>query len=952
MISASMPTFLEEVAQDLYARYGEQLASCRLLFPSRRARIFFEDALSACIERPMWQPHYTTIDELMSSLSGLHTGDKLRLVTELYKVYSTHHDEPFDKFYFWGEMLLSDFDMIDKYRIDADQLFTNITDLKELEADLSYLTERQQEIIRRFWSSLGPEESLTEQKHKFLRIWRSLPKIYHAFRRRLTELGIGYGGMLQRRALERLEGGEVQIDDSQRFIIAGFNALSTCERALFTHLKNNAKCDFYWDLDRYYTARQEQEAGMFLRRNLSDFPPVKRLSEEGMERQKVIRSVAAVSNAVQCKQVAEILLAWSREGKLDKETAVVLTDENLLMPLLYALPKELGKVNVTMGYPLRQTLAYTFVERLIELQAHGRKEGEGWSFYHADVTGLLTHPYILQSDPDRLVALQRELIEKRHIRVDCAKLDLNPLTATLFRSATSWQELSAWLLEVLEAVASVPYEGEDSARRVEFLSVTATEINKLRNSLEVCDIELEATTYCSLLRRHLQTLRIPFRGEPLEGIQVMGILETRNLDFKRVVILSMTDDNFPGNHLDQGSFIPYNLRAAFDLPTPEHHEGVYAYYFYRLIQRAERVAMLYSSHADERSTGEPSRYIRQLDYEGPHEVHFEEVGVDVNLVQQEPIVVEKDQRVMERLLRYVDPESKASLSPTALYRYVACPLRFYFHSVAHLRVDDAMAEEVDAPMFGTILHAAVQELYARIKGEAHPGRVLQQMIKAGDVERAVEHSIAENYLNRDSATKEDYPGNLLLVHDIVIRYLKRGVMAYDATHDDFAVVGCEEPVAYEFPFTAVGRDYQLKLSGIADRIDRLDNGSLRVVDYKTGSPHLDFKGLDALFHGEARDRQANTLQTLLYAMMLSRGRGCDVVPSLYYVRNMHREDYEPWLMDRELQRKGVPYSHYADEFERLLGDLLAELYDPDLPFTQAEDVNTCQYCDFKAICRR
>ncbi|MBQ5620676.1 MAG: PD-(D/E)XK nuclease family protein, partial [Alistipes sp.] len=243
-----MPTFLEEVAQDLYARYGEQLASCRLLFPSRRARIFFEDALSECIERPMWQPHYTTIDELMSSLSGLHVGDKLRLVTELYKVYSTHHDEPFDKFYFWGEMLLSDFDMIDKYRIDADQLFTNITDLKELEADLSYLTERQQEIIRRFWSSLGPEESLTEQKHKFLRIWRSLPKIYHAFRRRLTELGIGYGGMLQRRALERLEGGEVQIDSNQQFIIAGFNALSTCERALFMHLKNNAKCDFYWDL--------------------------------------------------------------------------------------------------------------------------------------------------------------------------------------------------------------------------------------------------------------------------------------------------------------------------------------------------------------------------------------------------------------------------------------------------------------------------------------------------------------------------------------------------------------------------------------------------------------------------------------------------------------------------------------------------------------------------------
>lgn len=946
-------TFLEEVAQDLYTRYGDAISSCRILFPSRRARIFFVDALSRLVSRPLWQPHYTSIEELMSEIAGLHTGDKLRLVTELYKVYSEFHNEPFDKFYFWGEMLIADFDMIDKYRIDAEQLFRNIEDLKEIEADLSYLTPRQQEIITRFWSSLGPEADLSKEKRRFLEIWRTLYRIYLRYRDRLQSLGLAYGGMVQRSAIERIESGGYQIAENQHFVVAGFNALSTCERALLKHLQTAAKVDFYWDFDRYYLDRSEQEAGMFIRRNLVDFPPVKRLSEECFMRPKTMQSVAAVSNAVQCKYAARVLAEWAKEHPLDKETAVVLTDENLLMPLLYALPAELGKVNVTMGYPLRQTLAYTFIERLIELQHHARHEQEGWSFYHADVMGLLSHPYISSVEGDLPARMQEEFIENHLIRIPASRLKRHPLLEKLFRTTPTWQEMSDWMLELLEAIAAEPYEGADSDRHIEFLSVTATEIHKLRNSLDQCDLELKPEVYCSLLRRHLQTLRIPFKGEPLEGVQVMGILETRNLDFKQVVILSMTDDNFPGNHLAQASFIPYNLRAAFELPTPEHHEGVYAYYFYRLIQRAERVTMIYSSHADEKSTGEPSRYIRQLDYESPHEVRPIEVGVDVNLLPVEPIEVQKDEQVMRALLRFVDEESKASLSPTALYRYVACPLRFYFHSVARLKSDDdAVSEEIDAPMFGTIFHAAVQTLYARIEKEAHPQATIKAMLRTGEVEHAVEQAIAKEYFNREEVSPEHYAGNLLLVHDIVIRFLKRGVMAYDAAHDDFTVLGREQDVAMRFPFTSAGKSYQLKLSGIVDRLDRLDDGTLRVVDYKTNTPHLDFAGLEALFHGESRERQPNILQTLLYAMILYHTHRCDVVPALYYVRHMHREDFSPLLMDKELKQQGLPFSAYAEPFEALLRETLDELFDPAVPFRQCDDEKACTYCDFKLICKR
>ncbi len=948
-----MNGFLTEVATDLYGRYGEELSSRAMLFPSRRARLFFVDALTRIAGRPMWQPRWVTIDDLMSEISGLHLGDRVRLITELYKVYSEFHNEPFDKFYFWGDMLLTDFDTIDKYLIDAEMLFRNISEIKEIEADISYLTPAQLQILA-FWSSFGAEADLSEEKRKFLAIWKTLGPIYTRFRKRLTSLGIAYNGMVQRAAVDRIREGAFAFPDRRQYVVAGFNALSECENRLFKFLATAAETDFYWDYDTYYKDDPVQEAGMFVRRNVAEFPPRAAISQDNMCRTKELTAVAAVSNAVQCKYVAEILRKLAEKGPLDKETAVVLTDENLLMPLLYALPEDIGRVNVTMGYPLRQSLAYTFVERLVELQNHRRTKGEGYTFYHSDITGILAHPYVADSDPKLTRKMHEEIVKDRRISVDAAWLGQSGLLKQIFSPAREWRALSDYMLEVIAAVARRPYDGDDARQRVEFLAVISEQITKLRNSLDECDIELTTEVYTSLLRRHLQTLRIPFEGEPLEGIQIMGILETRNLDFRNIVILSMNDDNFPGNHIAQGSFVPYNLRAAYDLPTPEHHEGVYAYYFYRLIQRAETVHMLYCSHADDKTTGEPSRYIYQLDYESGFPLRKVEVGVDVNLAETAPIEVAKDEGVMKRLERFVDPdpESRATLSPTAFFRYVACPLRFYFHSIARLEADDEISEDVDAPMFGTILHAAAQKLYARIVGEHRPGETLRAMIRSGEVAAAVEAAINENYLQDKDASVEDYSGNLMLVQDIVTRYLRGGVMPYDAANDNFALSGLEEPIRYKFGFHSAGRTMEIKFAGIADRIDKLADGTLRVVDYKTGAPMLEFAGVESLFKGEAKQRQSNIVQTLLYSMMLHHTCGCDVEPALYYVRNINRPDYSPQLDDKEAGVRGARYESYRERFEELVREQLSEMYDASVPFRQCEDADTCKYCDFKIICKR
>lgn len=947
-----MTGFLEELARDLYARYGKDLSRRALLFPSRRARLFFVDALTRIAARPMWQPAWCTIDELMSEVSGLQTGDRIRLITELYKVYSQFHSEPFDKFYFWGEMLLTDFDTIDKYRIDASQLFRNLAEIKEIEADISYLTPVQLQLLGSFWSSLGPESDLSEEKRRFLALWKTLGPIYQAYRQRLSDLGVAYGGMVQRAAADRILAGDFAFPEPRQYVVAGFNALSECEKVLFRFLSTAAETDFYWDYDDYYKNAPEQEAGMFVRENIVSFPPRAELSHDNMAQPKELSVVSAVSNAVQCKYAAEILREYARQQPLDKRTAVVLTDENLLLPLLYALPEEAGKVNVTMGYPLKQSLAYTFVERFVELQARRRTKGEGCTFYHADVAGLLSHPYVAASDEVLTRTLAEEIVRERRISVDAVWLGRNELLRSIFAPAATWRELSDGLLGIIQTVARIPYRGDDARQRIEFLAVISEEIGKLRNSLEACDIDITAEVYTSLLRRHLQTIRIPFEGEPLEGLQVMGILETRNLDFENVVILSMNDDNFPGNRMSQASFVPYNLRAAFSLPTPEHHEGVYAYYFYRLIQRARHVHMLYCAHADEKSTGEPSRYVYQLDYESGHPVQRIEVGVDVNLASAQPIVVPKDEQVMQCLERFVDPASPAALSPTAFFRYVACPLRFYFHSVARLKSDEEVSEEVDAPMFGTILHAAAQRLYAAVVGQAHPGERLQQMLRSAEVSAAVVGAINDHYLRDEHATVADYSGNLLLVKDIVERYLRGGIIRYDAAHDAFTTIGLEQEVAYAFPFATAGRTLELKFAGIADRIDRLDDGTLRVVDYKTGAPHLEFDGIESLFSGEGKQRLSNILQTLLYSMMLFRSRGCDARPALYYVRSMHRDDYAPDLDDKQIGLRGASYSSYAVPFEQAVRAALAELYDPAEPFVQCEDADTCKFCDFNIICKR
>ncbi len=954
-------TFLQQVAEKLYKRYGDEISSLKVVLPSRRARLFFSDALSSLIDHPIWQPRYMSMDDIMCHYSTLQVGEKVRLITELYRIYAEHHpSETFDKFYFWGEILLSDFDLIDKYIIDADMLFSNLYDLKELESDLSYLSDEMRRTIHSFWSHFSDKASLSEEQHKFLSLWQSLGPIYHKYRAHLSKLGIAYPGMIYRSAVEYIEQSQPEDESQTRYVFIGFNALSECERRMLTYLNRNGQCDLYWDYDTYYTENPNQEAGRFLRENIKKFAPKDEIkSDNFLSINKKIQAISCVSNVAQCKHVNTILREISPSLEFDKQTVIILTDESLLLPLLHSLPtneaegkRVSDEVNVTMGYPLRQTTAYSLLERLIELQRNCRT-GKSTTFYHTDVIGLLAHPYISKSLGKQADEKRKQIIKGRFIRIEKEFFADNESLSKIFSQTENYQSLSQYLIEVLSLVSSLMPEEEDQSLQLSYLSLMVDNIIDLDNSLKNCNIEISTSIYTSLLRRHLQTIRIPFSGEPLRGLQIMGILETRNIDFRNVIILSMNDDNFPGKVGNDSSFIPYNLRAAYGIPTPEYHESVYAYYFYRLLQRAERVDMLYCSQADKNSTGEQSRYIYQLDYESPYLLSRTNVGVDVAVDQYTEISIPKQGSVAEALERYVckDGTKVKPLSPTSFARYIACPMQFYLSDIAGIKLPDTLSEDVDHSIFGNILHHAMDFIYSQIKNVANPSHELQQMLDGNNVEQAVINAINHKYLNQPDATPSEYTGNLVLVKDIITKYIRQGIIPHDIRNNAFALLHCEKTISTSFAISD-GRD--IAIGGIADRIDSLDNGNLRVVDYKTGRSHLEIRNIESLFEGENRSNYRYPLQTMLYSMVLNHDQGRDVEPALYFARDMNQENYSPQIIHTDDDAPLI-YSTYAKEFEEKLRQKLDELFNTELAFERCsleESKNICKYCDFKKICKR
>ena len=676
-----MQTFLQLVAHDLYSKIGNDLSRTVLVFPNKRANLFFNEYLAGESDQPIWAPAAMSISDLFQKLSVQKTGDPIRLVCELYKVFKeeTQSQETLDDFYFWGELLISDFDDVDKNMVDADKLFSNLQDLKNLMDDYDFLDKEQEEAIRQFFQNFSIERR-TELKEKFISLWDKLSSIYHRYQENLAELGIAYEGMLYRNVIEQLDTDRLKYD---KYIFVGFNVLNKVEHQFFKLLQDADKAMFYWDYDIFYTQQiKKHEAGEFLKRNLQDFPNELPDSYfDSFKTPKNIRYISASTENAQARFLPEwIRTTFSNSEYEEKENAVVLCNEALLLPVLHSIPQEVKNVNITMGFPLAQTPVYSFINAAMELQTNGYRTDTGRFTYEA-VSAILKHPYTQQLST-HADSLEDELTKTNRFYPLPSELKQDDFLANLFTPRSGIKDLCDYLVGLIKDI-SILYRKEGEYNDIfnqlyrESLFQSHLKINRLYSLIESGELNVRTDTLKRLISKVLTASNIPFHGEPAIGMQVMGVLETRNLDFRNLVMLSLNEGQLPKSG-GESSFIPYNLRKAFGMTTIEHKNAVYAYYFYRLIQRAENITLLYNTSSDGLNRGEESRFMLQLLVEGPHEITREYLEAGQSPQSNQEIQIEKTPEVLRRIYRAYDSTNPKSviLSPSALNAYLDCRLRF------------------------------------------------------------------------------------------------------------------------------------------------------------------------------------------------------------------------------------------------------------------------------------
>ncbi len=959
-----MESFLKLVAADLYKHTEGNLAHTAVVFPNKRAGLFFNEYLAQESDSPIWSPAYVSISELFRSLSPWEVGDPVKLVCELYKIFrrETQSTETLDDFYFWGEMLISDFDDADKNKVDTDKLFSNLQDLRNIMDDYTFIDDEQEEAIRQFFQNFSIERR-TALKERFISLWNVLGNIYKGFRESLASQNIAYEGMMYRHVIEHLDVDKLPYE---KYVFVGFNVLNKVEHTLFTQLKDAGKAVFYWDYDEFYMKENRQavthEAGEFIRRNLRDFPsPLSGELFKNLSKPKEVHYIASSTENAQARYLPQ----WIRNNLTtpEKETAVVLCNEALLQPVLHSLPAEVKHVNITMGFPLSQTPVYSFLIALLELHTHGFNFKSGRYTFQSVVT-LLKHPYTRQLT-GQAELLEKELTRNNRFYPLPGELGKDEFLTRLFTPLSGNLNLCIRLSETLQQVASIYQantsgtEDTDAFNQLyrESLFKAYTTINRFRTLIEEDELTVQSETFRRLLVKVLSTTNIPFHGEPAIGMQVMGVLETRNLDFRHLVLLSVNEGQLPKSGGDS-SFIPYNLRKAFGMTTIEHKIAVYAYYFYRLLQRAERITLMYNTSSDGLNRGEWSRFMLQFLIEWPHPITRQFLEAGQSPQGTSSITVEKTPDVMRQMQSLFDVRAnpKAKFSPSALNYYLDCPLKFYYRYVAGLSAPDEVSAEIDSATFGSIFHYAAEHIYkdltthGKVINKEALETLLRNEVKLQDY---VDTAFKKLFFNVPQNEKPEYNGVQLINSAVIARYLKQ-LLQNDLRYAPFTFIASEmevdEPIDIQTPKGVI----KSRIGGIIDRMDSKD-GTLRIVDYKTGGDADTPPHVESLFIPDKK-RSNYVFQTFLYAAIMCRKQPTmKIAPALLYIHRAATETYSPVIQmgePRKPKEAVEDFSKYEKEYRERLQGLLEEIFNPEKSFTQTEIIEKCTYCDFKALCKR
>lgn len=1000
-----MPQFLKQIAEHYYNT--QNISDLCFVFPNRRSMVFFRKWLSETAKndpqsRVFTMPELLTMNDFFYKVSGSAVTDRVSLLLELYDCYKALNlkAESLDDFIFWGDVILGDFDDTDKYLASPKQLFTNVADFKEIQDDYAYLSETQEEAIRNFISHFRKGGKLTvnigsespDVKERFLMIWNLLYPLYTSFNSALTEKGKAYEGMVYRSFVERLKTESARdilkaaFPRSDKFVFVGLNALNECEKAVMRKMRDASLAEFCWDYSSEMIQDPMNRASMFMSSNVVEFPQAFSIDpgkasggsfvNAGVsepENGPKIHVMSVPSSVGQTKQIPSLLAPVAEQKKGGQEdwsdTAIVLPDESLLIPVLNTLPLEIGTVNVTMGYPMSGSDIYSLMNNISALQLHVRKQKDGWAFYHKQVWSIFSSGIIASMMDGQAKQRVKEIktAAKYYIpQSDFAGIELFEL---IFRpvvtdaKATSAEQIKAFAqyqLDVLSALGAKMTRMSGMELEVHFAKQYYLSVNRLKSQV----LSILPMTYTRLLQSLIGGISVPFNGEPLKGLQIMGPLETRALDFKNLIVLSCNEGTFPHRSVSS-SFIPPELRKGFGLPTYENQDAVWAYYFFRMIQRAENVWLLYDSRTEGLKSGEESRYIKQLEYQYKYPIMDRSVvGYDLKIPEGEDVIEKTDEDV--------EIMKKMTFSASSIEKYLSCPAKFYYTYVKRLKVETEVSESLDNSMLGTVFHDTMLALYKggeALQAEFDMSRenVLANVKKPLEVitKQYIEWLLSQKKeiigpkirtLIKRQLNADEIAGRNLVFEEILNKYVVKTLqtdlaLMEEYNTDRFRVIGLELERFWDFN----GH----KFKGYIDRMDSFRDDEVRIVDYKTGK--VDEKEVkindenadgvvDALFSPDtkSKNRPEIAVQLFVYDRFVENDvEDKSVLNVLYPIPRLFSS---PELASNILSSRECP--DFDDKVTDRLEGLFAEMMDTGTDFRRTKDNDTCKYCDFKKICGR
>jgi hypothetical protein len=964
-----MEYFLERIAISLHNEFGNTLDRHCLVFPNRRAGLYFLKYLAARIEKPVWAPSVLTINELFRTFSSLQIAGNEILLSELYKVYRKIKESPesFDDFYFWGDMLLDDFDDVDKYIVNARLLFSNIQDIKLIDQQFGGLTESQIEIIKRFWINFDSGKP-TNEKTGFISIWSVVNDLYSGFRDSLKNQNLAYEGMIFREFAEDPDNSIREIRwDMYHFI--GFNALNECEKVLMDHFKKAGKARFYWDYDNSFIRDGNlNSAGFFLRENLrilgNDMPSswnyntVLSVSSSDVKR-RVIETSSDIAQVKLISKLVSELPGITPENA--HHTAIILADENLLIPVLTSLPENIGDINITMGHPLKQTLVYTLIRHLMDLQKTAITTNGVVRFSLMEVIGILKHPLIrgLLTETDNESV--KDIAGLNIAWVPSERFATSEYLSRVFSKPSDPMMLSAYFKYILSIIALNDAESQNSEVndtvqrniRNEFIYRIVLSVNRLEAIIGSADFVFTTDTYMKILDRMIRIQSVPFSGEPLSGIQIMGILETRALDFTNLIIISVNEGVLPA--ISSGSsFIPFSLREAFGLPSVNHQESIYAYHFYRLLQRAENVTFTYNSNSEGLRSGEMSRFLLQMKYDKSLKPDFFDLNFEIKSHSSIRERIERNELHVQQLHnQFIDKTKGRLLSPSAINMWLNCRMKFFYRYVNGLKEMAKVSAEIDAAVLGNILHEIMRSLYQDYLGKIVTGEMIGQL--TGNT-LALQRIINEAVIKKFKDGSEDLlSGKELIVRDVLMAYLKKTLLA-DRTIAPFTILNLEDTFSFRLETLSDGTLIELNAGGIIDRIDMV-SGVTRIVDYKTGTVSDNIGSIDELFTEDRKKDSDGWFQTLLYCEAYYRSNRTGTLrPSVYKIKKIAGGDFSDMLRLKTDNKNALlidDYNKVRDDFIDGLKVITAKIFSKNEAFTMTRDIRgKCEYCPYRKLCNR